>query len=97
MKNEIEAAARRFAVFGQSVLEPLVYSRAVPLEVAAFQCSEPIPYATAVQQTYISVPLGWSWGPVWSTAWFRLRGRIPAEFAGKPVALRFSCGTEASL
>lgn len=43
------------------------------------------------------VALGERWGPVWSTAWFRLRGRVPASMRGQRVALRFSSGTEATL
>ena len=97
MKNEIEAAARRFAVFSQDVVEPLIHSHAVPLEAAAYQCSDPIPYSAAVKLAYTPVPLGWRWGPVWSTAWFRLSGRVPAQMEGRPVVLRFSCGTEALL
>lgn len=46
---------------------------------------------------YEPVQAGWRWGPVWSTAWFRLRGRIPAEWSGHPVGLRFSSGTEAAV
>ncbi len=97
MENEIESVARRLAVFSQEVLEPRMYPRTVPLAAAVFQCAQPIPYAAAVRQEYKPVPPGWRWGPLWSTAWFRLRGQIPADFAGRPVVLRFSSGTEALL
>jgi alpha-mannosidase len=97
MKDEIEAAGRRYAVFSQSVLEPRIYSQALPLEASAYQCADPIPFSAAVAQTYQPVALGWRWGPVWSTAWFRLSGRVPVEMKGRSVVLRFSCGTEALL
>ncbi|MBT5382485.1 MAG: alpha-mannosidase, partial [Phycisphaerae bacterium] len=41
------------------------------------------------------VPSGWRWGPVWSTAWFRLRGEIPPGEG--ELGIRFSSGTEALL
>ncbi len=43
------------------------------------------------------VGTGYRWGPIWSTAWFRLRGRLGREFRGERVLLRFSSGTEACL
>lgn len=97
MRNDLEYAAQRFAVFGQQVLAPAVYPRAAPLAVEVYQCPDPVPYEVAIHATYEPVSLGWRWGPVWSTAWFRLRGRVPAQLAGRSVALRFSCGTEALL
>ena len=33
--------------------------------------------------------VGDAWGPCWGTTWFRLQGRIPAEWAGHEVVLRF--------
>ncbi|MBU0640106.1 MAG: hypothetical protein KKB50_14670 [Planctomycetes bacterium] len=81
----------------EQVLKPAMYPVSTPLNVAAFQCPEPIPYAEAVQQSYQPVEVGWRWGPAWSTAWFRITGRVPAELAGRAVALRFSSATEALL
>ena len=97
MESDFERAARRFAVFASQVLEPAVFGPPVPLHAAAFQCDDPLPYAQALRGTYRPVPLGWRWGPVWSTAWFKLTGSLSAELAERPVALRFSCGTEALL
>ena len=97
MRTELEFASQRFAVFADQVLEPAAYPTVAPLDVAAYQCPTRIPYAEAIQQSYHPVELGWRWGPVWSTCWFHLTGRVPAEMAGQTVALRFSCGTEALL
>ena len=33
--------------------------------------------------------MGDPWGPRWGTTWFRLQGRIPADWAGQEVVLRF--------
>ena len=97
MRNELEAAAQRFAVFANQVLEPAVFGPGVLLHVGVLQTPEPIPYAEVRSGTYQPVEIGWRWGPVWSTAWFWLTGRVPAEMRGRPVALRFSSGTEALL
>ncbi|HLH29101.1 MAG TPA: hypothetical protein VKW77_09295, partial [Acidimicrobiales bacterium] len=36
--------------------------------------------------------VGDPWGPPWDTTWFRLRGRVPEEWAGRPVRLGFAVG-----
>ncbi len=66
-----------------------------PLRVAVYQCAEPIPYIDAVQQTYIPVQPGFTWGPVWSTAWFHLQGDYPAEWTGETVSALIDTGSEA--
>ena len=97
MPGELQSAAQRFEVYAREVLEPAIYGPSVSLEAAVFQCPEPIGYAEAVQASYRPVEPGFGWGPAWSTAWFRLTGTVPAAFAGRTVALRFSSGTEALL
>jgi alpha-mannosidase len=93
----LHAAAARIEQFVKRVVAPAVYPRVSPLEAAVFQCAEPVPLGVALRAEYKPVRLGWRWGPVWSNAWFRLRGRVPAEMAGQEVFLRFSSGTEALL
>src|SRR4029453_10741330 len=46
---------------------------------------------------FVPVEVGWRWGPVWSTAWFRVRAGVPQDWDGKRVVLRFDSGTEALL
>jgi alpha-mannosidase len=65
----------------------------VPVEVAAYHLNgEPVPAAEAFAADYQPFPVGGSWGPAWDTTWFRIRGRIPAEWAGRPVAFGFRIG-----
>jgi alpha-mannosidase len=68
-----------------------------PLQVEVFQTPDRLPFAEAIRAEYRPVDPGFRWGPVWSTAWFRLRGQVPASCEGRPLALRFSSGTEALL
>lgn len=95
--SDREYAALRFEAFNDDVLRPAVYPLAVPLEVGVFQTDEPISLARARKGDYQRVERGFRWGPVWSTAWFRLQGVVPEEMEGKRLALRFSSGTEALL
>ncbi|MFN7019692.1 MAG: alpha-mannosidase, partial [Phycisphaerales bacterium] len=86
---------QRFEVFCRDVLEPAVFPVTHPLEAAAWQCAEPVPFAEAMGATYSPVRPGWEWGPVWSTCWFRVRGEVPQSMSGRTVVLRFSTDTEA--
>lgn len=97
MLTDLEFAIHRFAGYAKTVLAPAIYGARRPLDLAAFQCADPIPHAQAVRATYKPVEIGWRWGPAWSTAWFHLTGRVPSSMAGQTVALRFSSGTEALL
>src|SRR5688572_25322025 len=93
----LAAAAARIEQFVERALAPAVWARVSPLEAGVYQCDQPVPWQGALCAEYTPVRLGWRWGPVWSNAWFRLRGRLPAEMAGREVFLRFSSGTEALL
>ncbi|MBI5865059.1 MAG: alpha-mannosidase [Planctomycetes bacterium] len=97
MFSELEFAARRFAVFNDQVIAPAALPKGFPLHTAAFQTAEPIPYDRARRSDFAPVEIGWRWGPVWSTAWFRLTGPRPAIPPNCTLALRFSCSTEALL
>ncbi|HEY3087725.1 MAG TPA: glycoside hydrolase family 38 C-terminal domain-containing protein [Jatrophihabitantaceae bacterium] len=63
-----------------------VYSQRVPLDVAAWPVAgEPVPVAQALAAPYAPVRVGDSWGPPWSTTWFRVTGAAPADWTGRPV------------
>jgi alpha-mannosidase len=69
----------------------------VPVDVAAYHVhGEPVAPAVAFDADYQPFPVGGSWGPPWDTTWFRLRGRIPSEWAGREVALGFTIGNAGS-
>ena len=79
----------------EKVIRPAVYGVRAPLEIGLYQCPDPIPYEQAIGQSFRPVAVGLRFGPKWSTAWFHLRGKIPAELAGQKVVLRFCSETEA--
>jgi alpha-mannosidase len=72
------------------VVEPAVFGPAATLTVTAHHLpGEPISPAEALERPFEPFSVGDAWGPRWGTTWFRLRGRIPAEWAGREVVLRF--------
>jgi len=93
--------AIRFEAFLDEVLAPAAVVARAPHELEVWQPGEaaalPSAQAAADAGEYAPCAPGHRWGPAWSTAWFRIRGRVPEEMGGHPVALRFSSGTEALL
>lgn len=90
-------SALGFETFRDDVLLPSAVLARHPLEVGVWQPDGHPPVTSARTARYRPAELGLRWGPVWSTAFFRLRGRVPAAMRGWPVWLRFSSGTEATL
>ena len=111
--SDREYALVRYANVLAELLEPACTLAATPLDVAAWQTDERQARAAAERARYRRVELGWRWGPAWSTAWFRLRGRASeaqrallgaasadgqvGEQDGPYLAVRFSSGTEATV
>lgn len=67
-------------------IRPAVHARAVPLQIGIWDApGEPVPVAEGLAAPYRPITVGHRWGPVWSTSWFRITGRIPEEWAGERV------------
>jgi len=65
---------------------PAVYGASVPFEVAAVELpGEPIAPAAAFGLDYQPYTVGTPWGKSWGTTWFRVRGQVPADWAGAKV------------
>ncbi|MFE7133285.1 alpha-mannosidase, partial [Streptomyces sp. NPDC057638] len=72
---------------------PAVHSPAIPLAVEAWEVpGEPVPFAEAAAADYRPFAVGDAWGPPWGTTWFRVRGRVPADWAGRRVEAVFDLG-----
>ncbi len=101
MLPPLQYSALGFETFADEVLRPAVTVAREPLRAAMWQPASAIDARAArkpvFRRKYRAVEIGTRWGPVWSTAWFRLEGRVPAAMRGQPVSLRFSSGTEATL
>ncbi|MFJ3492630.1 alpha-mannosidase [Streptomyces sp. NPDC086091] len=67
-------------------VQPAVHADRVPLTVEAWQApGEPVPFEEAAAAAYAPFAVGTPWGPPWGTTWFRMRGRVPADWAGRRV------------
>jgi alpha-mannosidase len=53
---------------------------------------EPVTFAEAARGDYRPFHVGDRWGPPWSTTWFHVRGRVPAEWTGSSVVAVFDIG-----
>ncbi|MFI1887986.1 alpha-mannosidase [Streptomyces jumonjinensis] len=93
-RRRIEDRVER--VLGQRI-QPAVHSHSLPCEVSFWQApGEPVPFAEAAAQTYEPFAMGTPWGPPWGTTWFRVRGEVPAAWAGRRVEAVFDLGFTAA-
>ncbi|MBG0851065.1 alpha-mannosidase [Streptomyces spinoverrucosus] len=67
-------------------VKPAIYAATVPLTVESWQApGEPVPFAQAAEAPYEPFAMDTPWGPPWGTTWFRMRGHVPAGWAGRRV------------
>lgn len=97
MLGNLEYAALGFETFHEDVLAPLIVMESCSLDISVHQCTDHIRPEAAEAYTFQRVPIGWRWGPIWSTAWFKLEGTVPRSMSGHSLSLHFSSGTEALL
>ena len=84
-------------VLGERV-RPAVHSARIPLEIAAHALpGEPIPAAEGLALEFAPFSAGQQWGPAWGTTWFRIRGIVPAEWAGKRVEALVDLGFDINM
>jgi alpha-mannosidase len=76
-------------------IRPLVYRTVAPLEIASWRVGgEPVPYADAIKQAFTPFAVGQPWGESWDTVWFRVRGKVPAQWAGREVVALIKLGSQ---
>lgn len=74
-------------------IRPAIHSASVPLEVEVHELpGEPIGPSAGLALEFAAASVPRAWGPAWSTTWFRLSGRIPAEWAGRRVEALIDLG-----
>ncbi|GAB2831845.1 alpha-mannosidase [Lentzea nigeriaca] len=67
-------------------IRPVKYAASAPLQVEVWRVpDEPVPVAEALVADYEPFEVGRRWGAPWSTSWFRVRGTVPPEWAGRRV------------
>ncbi|HET6738664.1 MAG TPA: alpha-mannosidase, partial [Kribbella sp.] len=76
-------------------VRPAVERRTAPLQVAVRRLpGEPEPFDQATAGPFEPFTQGSTWGEAWTTAWFRLEGEVPAEWAGAEAAVVVDLGFE---
>ena len=74
-------------------IRPAIHSASVPLEVEVNELpGEPIGPSAGLALEFAPASVPRAWGPAWSTTWFRLSGRIPADWAGRRVEALIDLG-----
>ena len=87
--------AIRAEEFLATVIRPHAFPLRQLLRVEVAHFGQRIALERALASRMREVEVGYRWGPVWSTAWFRVRGTLSRAFRGHRTLLRFSSGTEA--
>ncbi|GAA3937520.1 alpha-mannosidase [Microbacterium soli] len=79
-------------------VRPAVHSARVPLEIAAHPLpGEPISPAEGLALDFEPFTAGSMWGSAWGTTWFRVRGEVPALWAGKRVEALIDLGFDVNM
>ncbi|MEU1001887.1 alpha-mannosidase [Streptomyces tibetensis] len=86
MHDESRRIEERVQRLHDQRIKSAIYAATVPFEVEAWQApGEPVSFEEAAAARYEPFTMGTPWGPPWGTTWFRMRGQVPAEWAGKRV------------
>lgn len=77
---------------------PAIHSISVPLDTAWNELAgEPITPAEGLALTFEPYEVGVAWGAAWGTTWFRVRGTVPAEWAGERVEIIVDLGFDKNM
>ncbi|KAG0078065.1 Glycoside hydrolase, 38 vacuolar alpha mannosidase [Linnemannia elongata] len=72
-------------------------SEAVELSVYSVPNLKRIPFEKATKQSFHPTSTGTSYGPSWSTHWFKLKITVPKDWAGEHVELIWDSSSEAMI
>jgi len=72
----------------------LYYGERLPLSITFTAADEPIPIGDLEKRDWKRIQPGQCWGNQWTSAWFRLTGRIPMEWKGCEVVAVIDTGGE---
>lgn len=81
--------------FIHTELLPRIWAQQIPMQAAVYRPDGALPAEEALQRDYSPIQPGYTWGPIWTDAWFRLTGVIPPEWRGQTVCALIDCGAEA--
>ncbi len=73
-------------------LRPRVWASREPCEVSVFASGSQVTVQDGLAGAYVPIDPGAPWGAPWSTTWFRISGKVPAEWAGSRVEALIDLG-----
>lgn len=79
-------------------IRPAIHSASTPLTVEIHELpGEPISPVDGLALDFAPTTVPAQWGPAWGTTWFRLTGRVPAEWAGRRVEAVIDLGFDINM
>lgn len=79
-------------------IRPAVHSASVPLTIEVNELpGEPISPAEGLALDFAPASVPALWGPAWSTTWFKITGRVPAEWSGRRVEAVIDLGFDINM
>jgi alpha-mannosidase len=98
MHDDIPLTVGRATRVLEERILPAVYAATSPVTVDWHELpGEPVAAAEGLQLPYSPYEVGTAWGAAWGTTWFRIRGEVPAEWAGRRVELLVDLGFDTSM
>ena len=92
-KESFKIYQNRIGCFFLDVTRDL-YGETVPLEAEFFNSHDHVPFAERLKYPLKKISEGEVWGEKWSSAWFKLSGKVPEAWAGKKVVARINISGE---
>jgi alpha-mannosidase len=74
-----------------------IYTKVSPLQVGVCRSAEPLPPGSQTGLHYRPTHRNAVWGGVYSCAWFRVRGSVPAHAANRHVVVHINVGGEGAV
>lgn len=98
MHDDIPLTVGRVTRVLNERIRPAVHAESVPLTVEWHELTgEPIAATEGLALDYTPYEVGTPWGAAWGTTWFRLTGRVPAEWAGRRVEVAADLGFDRNM
>lgn len=98
MHDDIPLTLGRVKRVLEERIRPAIHPISTPLQVQWHELAgEPIAPAEAMAKEYTDYAVGTVWGAAWSTTWFRVRGAVPAAWAGKRVEVLVDLGFDKNM
>lgn len=98
MHDDISLTLGRVKRVLEERIRPAIHPVSLPLEVQCHELpGEPIAQAEAMGLDFTDYSVGTVWGAAWGTTWFRLRGTVPSQWAGKRVEVLIDLGFDKNM